>query len=89
MRYAARQKTQAARPNLELLVAALVDVLAFDHVAHLVLITMHVSRGFQNGAIMRTTRAVPRQKPEAERGRAVPAAGPDQWNRGTSRRDQY
>jgi hypothetical protein len=47
MRCAARQKDQAAWPNLELLVAALVDALVFDHVVHLVLITMHVPWGVQ------------------------------------------
>jgi hypothetical protein len=59
MRYAARQKDQAAWPNLELLVAALVDVLAFDHVAHLVLMTMHVPRVSSNGAISSKTQNAP------------------------------
>jgi hypothetical protein len=47
MRDAARQKDQAARANMELLVAALVDVLTLDDVVHLVLVTVHVSRGVQ------------------------------------------
>jgi hypothetical protein len=44
---AARQKDQVARANLELLVAALVDVLALDDVVQLVLVAVHVSRGVQ------------------------------------------
>ena len=47
MRDATRQKDHAARANLKLLVAALVDVLALQDVVQLVLVAVHVSRGVQ------------------------------------------
>jgi hypothetical protein len=41
------RKTKVARAHLELLVAALVDVLTFADVVHLVLVGVHVPRGVQ------------------------------------------